>query len=84
MNIEKNICNVLGKLLDIDGKIKDTLKARHDLCVMRIHKDLHLQQNSTFTSIPHANDTLSKTKKKYLRLVERCEIPLYMSINNMT
>ena len=32
MHIEKNICdNVLGTLLNIDGKTKDTTKARKDL-----------------------------------------------------
>jgi hypothetical protein len=31
--------------------------------VIGIHKDLHSQQNGTFTSMPHANYTLSKAKK---------------------
>jgi hypothetical protein len=56
MYIEKNICDsLLGKLLNIDGKSKDSLKAQHDLFVMGIHKDLHLQQSGTFISMPHAN-----------------------------
>jgi hypothetical protein len=64
MHIEKNICDsLLGTLLNISGKTKDTLKARQDLCVMGIRKDLHLQQNGTFTSMPHANYTLSKAEK---------------------
>jgi hypothetical protein len=64
MHIEKNIRDsLLGTLLNISGKTKDTLKARRDLCVMGIRKDLHLQQNGTFTSMPHANYTLSKAEK---------------------
>jgi hypothetical protein len=64
MHIEKNIRDsLLGTLLNISGKTKDTLKARRDLCVMGIRKDLHLQQNGTFTLMPHANYTLSKAEK---------------------
>ena len=64
MHIEKNICdNLLSTLLNINGKTKDTLNARHDLYVMGICKDLYLQQNGLFTSMPHANYTLSKAEK---------------------
>jgi hypothetical protein len=64
MHIEKNICDsVLGTLLNIDVKTKDTFKARQDLCVVGIQKDLHLQPNGTSTSMPHANFTLSKAEK---------------------
>jgi hypothetical protein len=56
MYIEKNIYDsLLGKLLNIDGKSKDTLKAQQDLFVMGIRKDLHLQQSGAFTTMPHAN-----------------------------
>ena len=64
MHIEKNICDsLLGTLMNINGKTKDNLNARRDLCVMGTRKYLHLQQNGTFTSMPHANYTLSKTEK---------------------
>jgi len=64
IHIEKNICDsALGIILNIDGKMKDTFKARQDLCVMGICKDLHLQSNDTSTSMPHANFTLSKAEK---------------------
>lgn len=47
MHIEKNICDsVLGTLMNIDGKTKDTYKARLDLCEMGIGKELHLHRNS--------------------------------------
>ena len=64
MHTEKNICdNVLGILLNINGKTKDTAKARKDLCHMGIRRDLHLQTNDTSTSMPHAKYTLSKVEK---------------------
>ena len=44
MHIEKNICeNVYGTMLAIDGKNKDTHKAREDLKQMGIRRELHLQ-----------------------------------------
>jgi hypothetical protein len=42
MHVEKNACEALiGTLLDIPGKTKDTLKARMDLEKMKLRKDLH-------------------------------------------
>ncbi|XP_028107332.1 uncharacterized protein LOC114306312 [Camellia sinensis] len=45
MHIEKNICeNFYGTMLAIDGKNKDTHKARDDLQEMGIRQELHLQR----------------------------------------
>ena len=45
MHIEKNICdNLAGTLLGIEGKSKDTDKARMDLEDLKIHKELHLKK----------------------------------------
>ncbi|XP_028097569.1 uncharacterized protein LOC114297356 [Camellia sinensis] len=65
MHIEKNICDsLLGTLLNIDGKNKDTDKARLDLEDMRIRKELHL--------IRHANGSFEKPPAFYtLSLAER-------------
>jgi hypothetical protein len=42
MHVEKNVCEALvGTLLDIPGKTKDTLNARMDLEEMKLRKDLH-------------------------------------------
>jgi hypothetical protein len=42
MHVEKNVCEALvGTLLDIPGKTKDTLKARRDLEEMKLRKNLH-------------------------------------------
>lgn len=46
MHIEKNICESLyGTMLAIEGKNKDTYKARDDLKKMGIRSELHLQMN---------------------------------------
>lgn len=43
MHVEKNIRdNIIGTILNIDGKTKDTNKARLDLQDMNIRKELHL------------------------------------------
>ena len=50
MHIEKNICdNLLGTLLDIKGKNKDTEKARLDLEKMKFRKELHIRKRSDGT-----------------------------------
>jgi hypothetical protein len=42
MHVEKNVRKALvGTLLDIPGKTKDTLKAHMDLEEMKLRKDLH-------------------------------------------
>jgi hypothetical protein len=42
MHVEKNVCEALvGTLLDIPGKTKDTLKASMDLEEMKLRKYLH-------------------------------------------
>ncbi|KAL0553710.1 hypothetical protein IC582_007613 [Cucumis melo] len=59
MHIEKNVCdNLLGTLLNIDGKTKDTIYARLDLEELNIRKDLHLQRQGTKLIKPHATYTL--------------------------
>ena len=40
------INSILGTLLNIQGKTKDTLKARQDLEDMNIRKELHLIKRS--------------------------------------
>ncbi|XP_057444023.1 uncharacterized protein LOC130736195 [Lotus japonicus] len=42
MHVEKNICeSVIGTLLDLEGKTKDTIKSRLDLQRMGLKKQLH-------------------------------------------
>ncbi|XP_042972744.1 uncharacterized protein LOC122304538 [Carya illinoinensis] len=52
MHIEKNICdNVLGTLLNIEGKTKDSATAQKDLANLGIRKELHLQHEGESTTM---------------------------------
>ncbi|XP_075104365.1 uncharacterized protein LOC142178536 [Nicotiana tabacum] len=65
MHIEKNICeNILGTILSIEGKTKDTYKARQDLKDMNIRKELWLQDNGSSYTMPAACYNMSKSEKK--------------------
>jgi hypothetical protein len=76
MHIEKNICDsILGTLINIDGKTKDTAKARMDLCEMGICRELHLQTNGLARSMPPAKYTSTRDMKKTLcDWLKRCEV----------
>lgn len=46
MHIEKNICDkILGILLNIDEKTKDTPNAHKDLANLELRKELHLHHD---------------------------------------
>jgi len=61
MHIEKNICeNILGTLLNVQGKTKDTTNARLDLHDMKIRPELHLQQDGNSVTAPPALYVLGK------------------------
>nr|XP_009594076.1 uncharacterized protein LOC104090561 isoform X2 [Nicotiana tomentosiformis] len=65
MHIEKNICeNILGTILNIERKNKDTYKARQDLKDMNIRKELWLQDNGSSYTMPAACYNMSKSEKK--------------------
>jgi len=65
MHIEKNICeNIVGTMLSIEGKNKDTDKARMDLEDMGIRKQLHLQKRDDGSFVkPIAMYTLSPKER---------------------
>jgi hypothetical protein len=64
MHIEKNICEaILGTLLGIPGKSKDTVNARLDLEDMGIRKSLHLKRNGNSYTIPPAPYTMDKKQR---------------------
>jgi len=64
MYIEKNISeSVLGTLLDIEGKTKDTLKSRLDLQEMKIKKSLHPIKSGDKYILPPASYTMSKAER---------------------
>lgn len=65
MHIEKNICeSLVGTLLNIDGKIKDTIKARQDLKDMGIQKELHLKPQSNGYLKPHPCYSLTLKERR--------------------
>ncbi|XXG84911.1 hypothetical protein AAC387_Pa11g0115 [Persea americana] len=65
MHIEKNICdNVLGTLMNIEGKTKDNVKARLDLQVMDIRHQLHVKHDGNSYKMPPACYTMSLAEKK--------------------
>lgn len=65
MHIEKNICeNLIGTILNIPGKTKDTIKARLDLKDMGIRKELHFRGNVDSCEMPYARYTLPTEYKK--------------------
>ena len=65
MHVEKNICdNAAGTLLCIDGKTKETDKARMDLQDMKIRKELHLVKHEDWYIKPHAKYTLTLSERR--------------------
>ena len=55
--------SLLGTILDIKGKSKDTVNARLDLADLKIRKELQLQHSGDSYDMPKARYTLSKSKK---------------------
>src|SRR3954463_15894696 len=70
MHIMKNICDsIIGTLLNIEGKTKDTLKSRIDLTHLGIRKDLQVQDEGKPWDMAPAVYVLDKVKRK-----EFCEV----------
>ncbi|KAA0032142.1 uncharacterized protein E5676_scaffold186G00260 [Cucumis melo var. makuwa] len=64
MHIEKNVCdNLVGMLLSIKRKTKDTMNARLDLQDLKIRKDLHLVEVGKRLVKPHASYTLTSSER---------------------
>ncbi|KAA0049649.1 transposon protein, putative, CACTA, En/Spm sub-class, expressed [Cucumis melo var. makuwa] len=75
MHIEKNVCDFLvGTLLNIEGKTKDTTNAQLDLQDLKIRKDLHLVEVDNRLVKPHASYTLTSSERvefcKFLKSVK--------------
>ncbi|XP_038679433.1 uncharacterized protein LOC119980710 [Tripterygium wilfordii] len=78
MHIEKNVCdNIIGTLLNIDGKSKDHLKARMDLKQMGIRLELHPQnQESGRMFLPPACYSMSKKEKEaFCTVLKNVKVP---------
>jgi hypothetical protein len=77
MHIEKNICeNLIGTVLNIPGKTKDTVKARLDLKDLGVKKELHLVDHGNSYRMPHARYTLPKEQKaRFISFLQDVKFP---------
>lgn len=78
MHIEKNVCdNLIGTILNLDGKSKDNMKAHLDLKEMDIRHELHPQVHpNDRTYIPHACYTMSSREKDlFLIVLKNIKVP---------
>ena len=72
MHVEKNVCDsLIGTLLNIKGKTKDTKKSREDMVKMGIRQELAPKEVGNKTYLPPACHTLSKKEKKVYAVVCR-------------
>ncbi|KAI3462212.1 hypothetical protein Pfo_018875 [Paulownia fortunei] len=67
MHIEKNICDALvGTLLSLEGKLKDTIKAR----------ELHLSQSGDRVTKPHASYTITlEERHEFFHFLKSMKFP---------
>ncbi|KNA22761.1 hypothetical protein SOVF_030240 [Spinacia oleracea] len=77
MHIEKNICDsILGTILDIPNKTKDTLKARKDLKEMNVHHNLIPIKIGDKYAIPRAPYQLTSIeRRKVLEFLSKVKVP---------
>ncbi|KAK3205707.1 hypothetical protein Dsin_019753 [Dipteronia sinensis] len=77
MHIEKNVYdNVLGTLLNLEGKTKDTIKALMDLENMNIRPELHLQDVGTKYLKPSACYTFTtEERQKICQFIKSVKFP---------
>ena len=86
MHIERNVSdNVLGTIMNMTGKTKDTLKSRLDLVDLGIRERLHPQvdgNNVNNMLIPAASYVLSSTEKsKFCNFLVNLKVPDAFSSN---
>ncbi|XP_027933103.1 uncharacterized protein LOC114188698 [Vigna unguiculata] len=83
MHVEKNVCDsIIGTLLNIQGKTKDSLNARLDLVEMGIREQLAPQSHGKRTYLPPACHTLSKQEKRsFCEILQGVKVPLGYSSN---
>ena len=78
MHIEKNVCdNILGTLLNIDGKTKDNLKSRLDLKKLGIRNELHPEElpNGKFLLPPACYTMSNREKEQMLNVLKGIKVP---------
>ena len=78
MHIEKNVVNnMIGTLLNLDGKTNDNLKACQDLKDMGIRSELHLKKvGNDQTCMPHACYHMNASEKDgFLQVLKNVRVP---------
>ena len=78
MHIEKNVVdNIIGTLLNLDGKTKDNLKACQDLKDMGIRSELRLEKaRNDKTRMPHACYHMNVSEKDgFLQVLKDVRVP---------
>ncbi|KAL3637841.1 hypothetical protein CASFOL_018289 [Castilleja foliolosa] len=78
MHIEKNICeSILGTLMNVEGKKKDTAKARLDLEDMKIRKELHLinKGNGKYAMPPASYVMTTKERRDFCDFIRSVKFP---------
>ncbi|TYJ99703.1 putative transposase [Cucumis melo var. makuwa] len=77
MHIEKNVCdNLVGTLLNIEGKTKDTTNAQLDLQDLKRRKDLHLVEVCNRLVKPHASYTLTSSEQvEFCKFMKSVKFP---------
>ena len=83
MHVEKNVCDsLIGTLLNIKGKTKDTLNARLDMVDMKIREELKPCDHGKRTYLPPAACTLSKKEKiSFCQCLHEIKVPQGYSSN---
>ena len=84
MHIEKNLVdNIIGTLLNLDGKTKDNLKARQDLKDMGIRSKLHLEKvGNDKTCMSHAYYHMDANENDdFLQVLKDVRVPDEYSSN---
>ena len=78
MHIKKNVVdNIIGTLLNLDGKKNDNLKARQDLKDMGIRSELHLENiENDQTRVSHAcYHVNAREKDGFLQVLKDVRVP---------
>jgi hypothetical protein len=78
MHIEKNVVdNIIGTLLNVDGKTKDNYKARLDLQSMGIRHDLHPKiTDAGKVHLPGACYSMTREEKEgFLKVIKNVKVP---------
>ncbi|KAL3638401.1 hypothetical protein CASFOL_017772 [Castilleja foliolosa] len=78
MHIEKNICeSILGTLMNVEGKTKDTAKSRLDLEDMKIRKELHLinKGNGKYAMPPASYVMTTKERRDFCDFIRSVKFP---------